>query len=133
MKITEMEPMSLPPALTDSVFSLLFAFIVLTSLLAAGAAGSAREVKLDLPEVDKGMATARGEGAGTEIIILRGGEISVNGKPVAAASDVQKVTASGRVAIILEKNTPADILIAVEGYLKKAGVCEVSVRVKEAS
>ncbi len=133
MKLTEMEPMSLPPALTDSVFSLLFAFIVLTSILVAGVAGSAREVKLDLPEMDKGMAAVRGEGAGTEITIRRSGEISVNGKPVAAASDVQKLTASGRVAIILEKNTPADALIAVEGYLKKAGICEVSVLVKEAS
>jgi biopolymer transport protein ExbD len=133
MKLTEMEPMSLPPALTDSVFSLLFAFIVMTSILAVGAAGAAREVKLDLPEMDKGIAALRGEGSGTEIMIRRNGEISVNGKPVGSASDVQKLTASGRVAILIEKDTPADVLIAVEGYLKKAGVCEVSLLVKEAS
>jgi|GEM_PF-4272713 len=133
MKIAQMEPLVIPPSITDMFVNLLFVFIVMTCILAAGALGM-REVRLALPEVDKGIAEElKGPGDGAEVIIRRAGGITVNGKAIGAARELEKLVNPGQtVAIILEKGTTADALIAVEGYLKKAGVREVTVLVKEA-
>jgi biopolymer transport protein ExbD len=134
MKISEMEPMSIPPALTDLIFNLLFVFIVLTCTLAA-AMGGARELNLQLPELDKGMTEER-QGIGgdsVEVVILRSGRIMAAGKDVAGpAGLLGKVRSGQQVVIALEKGATADLLIAVEGQLKKIGVRDVTVLVKEA-
>lgn len=132
MQIEDMEPLSIPPVITDGFVNLLFVFIVLACILASGAAGT-REVRLALPEVDKGIAAERkGPGDGAEVVIRRAGGITVNGKAIAAARELERLVSPGQmVAIIIEKGATADALIAVEGHLKKTGVREVTVLVKE--
>ena len=132
MQIEDMEPMSIPPMFTDLFGILLFIFIDLTCILAGSAAGT-REVRLALPEVDKVIAAERGAGDGVEVVIRRTGVLVVNGKEIAAASELARLVGHGKtVAIIIEKGASAEALITVEGYLKKTGVREVSVLVKEA-
>ena len=132
MKISQMEPMAIPPALTDLIFNLLFAFIVMTCILAASL-GSTRDLKLQLPELDKGMSEARQGAAGgaLDIRILRTGAIVVDGRTLSAARDLAGLAGAGRpVVIALEKGAAGELLIEVEGQLKKAGVREVTVLVK---
>ena len=132
MQIEDMEPMSIPPMFTDLFGILLFIFIDLTCILAGSAVGT-REVRLALPEVDKVIAAERGAGDGVEVVIRRTGVLVVNGKEIAAASELERLVGPGKtVAIIIEKGASAEALITVEGYLKKTGVREVSVLVKEA-
>lgn len=133
MQIEDMEPMSIPPMFTDLFGILLFIFIDLTCILAGSAVGM-REVRLALPEVDKVIAAEhKGAGDGAEVVIRRTGVLVVNGKEIAAASELERLIGPGKtVAIIIEKGATADTLITVEGYLKKTGVREVSVLVKEA-
>ena len=132
MQIEDMEPMSIPPMFTDLFGILLFIFIDLTCILAGSAVGT-REVRLALPEVDKVIAAERGAGDGVEVVIRRTGVLVVNGKEIAAASELERLVGPGKtVAIIIEKGATAEALITVEGFLKKSGVREVSVLVKEA-
>ncbi len=134
MKITEMEPMTIPPAVTDLVFNLLFAFIVMTCILAAGM-GTTRELNLKLPELDKGMAEERRSAAvgAIEVCILRSGRIVADGRSLGAARELAGVVGAGRpVVLALEKGAAGELLIAVEAELKKLGVREVTVLVKEA-
>ena len=133
MQIEDMEPMSIPPMFTDLFGILLFIFIDLTCILAGSAVGT-REVRLALPEVDKVIAAERkGAGDGAEVVIRRTGALVVNGKEIAAASELERLVGPGKtVAIIIEKGATAEALITVEGFLKKSGVREVSVLVKEA-
>lgn len=134
MKMSEMEPMAIPPALTDIFFSLLFAFIVMTCILVAGM-GGARELNLQLPELEKGLVEER-RGVGgdsVEIVLLRSGRILADGKGVEGPAGLRgKVRPGQQVVIALEKGVTADVLIAVEAQLKKVGVREVTVLVKEA-
>lgn len=135
MKLEDIEPLGLPVAFTDGILLQLFIFMTATCILAARLSG-AREVNLQLPEVDaKSVEEQRSAGPGDtaaiQICILRNGNMTVDAKPVPGAKDLSRLVVAGRqVVIALEKGAAADLLIAVEVELKKVGVREVTVLLK---
>lgn len=133
-ELEELEPAGVPPAMLDIFILLLGIFMCLAGILITGADGM-REVRLALPEVDKGVAAERQAGGdGAEIVLTRAGGISVNGKPLAAARDLERQVGPGQaVRIIIEKGATADVLIAAEAHLRKIGTTNVTVLVKEAA
>lgn len=135
MKLQNIEPLGLPVAFTDGILLQLFIFMTATCILAARLSG-AREVNLQLPEVDakaveEQRSAAPGDAAAIQICILRAGTLTVDAKPVPAVKDLPRFMLPGRpVVIALEKGAAADLLIGVEVELKKLGVREVTVLLK---
>lgn len=135
MKLENIEPLGLPVAFTDGILLQLFIFMTATCILAARVSG-AREVTLQLPEVDAKAVKERptsgqGDAAAVQICILRTGALTVDGKAVPAVKDLAAIVGPGRpVVIAIEKGGGADLLIAVEVELKKVGVREVTVLLK---
>jgi len=132
--LEELEPAGVPAAMLDIYILLLGIFMCLAGILIAGAAGG-REVRLALPEVDKGVAAERQAGGdGVEIVLTRDGGIAVNGRALGAMRELERQVTPGQpVRIIIEKGAAADALIAAEAHLRKIGTTSVTVLVKEAA
>lgn len=129
-----MEQLAIPPALTDSIFSLLFVFVAISCILMGLSGGEERELKLALPEVEKNMAQDREapEEGSAEIRIYKTGRITVDGTEVRDSGAVSGViTGGGSVGIAFERGADGALLIEVEARLKKLGIREVRVAVKE--
>lgn len=131
MAIEDQVPLSLPPILFDMFGCLVFIFASLACILAAGNS-EMREIRLTLPEVSKNIASKRAGGTGIEVVIKKSGVIEVNGREIGEPRLIEQLVSAGQqVEIIIEKGAAADKLITVEGHLKKSGVKEVALLVKE--